>query len=106
MQTSGGNAASSLLDGIYIATVDPTKVTAGGAAMSSAPAPFTFHRLFGDSNGSKSVNATDYNQFRSAFGKGTGQVGFNPAFDFDNSGTINATDYNQFRRRFGKAFTY
>jgi hypothetical protein len=74
--------------------------------MTAAPAPFTFHRLFGDVNGSKSINAADYNAFRSAFGKSTGQAGFDPAFDFDNSGSVNAADYNQFRSRFGRAFTF
>ena len=41
-----------------------------------------------------------------AFGKATGQAGFNPAVDFDGNGSINTLDYGQFRGRFGKAFAY
>jgi hypothetical protein len=41
-----------------------------------------------------------------AFGRSTGQAGFDPAFDFDNNGTINALDYGQFRSRFGKVFVH
>jgi hypothetical protein len=102
---SDGTPTGSLVDGIYTLSVDPTKVTAGGVAMTS-PASMTFHRLFGDFNGSKSIQALDYNAFRNAFGKGTGQTGFDASFDFDNSGTVNALDFNQFRSRFGKVFTY
>jgi hypothetical protein len=57
-------------------------------------------------NGSKNVQALDYNAFRSAFGKSSGHAGYDAVFDFDNSGAVNALDYNQFRGRFGKAFTY
>jgi endoglucanase len=104
-KTSGGTPTGSLADGIYIVSVDPAKVTASGIAM-TAPASLTFHRLFGDVNGSKSVNAADYNAFRPAFGNSAGQAGFDPAFDFDNSGTVNALDYAQFRNRFGKGLSY
>jgi hypothetical protein len=106
-QTSGDAFTGSLVDGIYVLSIDRTKVTAGGIPL-GADASLTFHRLFGDvagnRDGSNSVNASDYNAFRSAFGKSTGQAG--SAFDFDNSGTINALDFNQFRSRFGKRFSY
>jgi hypothetical protein len=105
MQTSGGSPTGSLVDGIYTVSVDPTKVLADGVPM-AAPASLTFHRLFGDVNGSKNVQALDYNLFRATFGKTPSQPTYDAAFDFDNSGTVNAMDYNQFRSRFGKAFTY
>jgi hypothetical protein len=76
-------------------------VAANGVAMAPTE-PFKFHRLFGDSNGNGGVNALDYNAFRGAFGKTTGQAGFGAAFDFDNSGSVNALDYNQFRSRSGR----
>jgi hypothetical protein len=50
----------SLADGTYRLTIDPTKVTANGVAMSAAPAPVTFRRLFGDLNGDGAVNSLDY----------------------------------------------
>jgi hypothetical protein len=99
-------ASGSLQDGIYSATLDASKVTAGGVAMAGPNPTTTFHRLFGDVNGSKSVNALDYNAFRPVFGKNSGQAGYDAAFDFDGNGTINALDFNQFRSRFGKSFAY
>jgi hypothetical protein len=105
MQTSGGNPTGSLIDGIYTLSVDPTKVTANGIAMSTGDS-LTFHRLFGDINGSKNINATDYNQFRATFGKPSTDPAYNAPFDFDSSGSVNAQDYNQFRARFGKSFAY
>jgi hypothetical protein len=98
----------SLADGVYDLTVIGSKVhsgTAGGPAMANDQ-KLTFHRLFGDINGSKNVNAGDYNAFRQAFGKNSTQTGFDAAFDFEGNGTVNAGDYNQFRRRFGKSFVY
>jgi hypothetical protein len=108
MQTTNtGVPTGSLVDGIYRLSVDPTKVTAGGVAMAAAPTPLTFHRLFGDVNGSKDVNNADFGPFRNAFSKATGQAGFNAAFDFDNSGTVNNADFGQFRNRFLRlTFTY
>jgi hypothetical protein len=96
----------SLADGIYRLRVDPTKVTTNGVAMSAAPAPFLFHRLFGDVTGDAAVNPLDYVRFRSAFGKSTGDATYDAAFDFNNDGTVNPLDYNQFRQRFGKALAY
>jgi hypothetical protein len=105
VQTSGGASTGSLVDGVYRISVDPAKVTADGIAM-AAGAGLTFHRLFGDVNGSKTVNAADYNAFRGVFGKNSTQVGYDLAWDFDGNGSVNALDYNQFRSRFGKGLTY
>ena len=66
----------------------------------------TFHRLFGDIQGSKNVNNADYFAFRNSFGKGSTDPAYVAAFDFDNSGVVNNSDYFQFRNRFGKTFTY
>jgi len=73
-------------------------MTAGGT--------LTFHRLFGDINGNRTVNTADFGLFRNAFSKTSTQAGYDAAFDFDNNGTINTADYGQFRTRFGKAFSY
>jgi hypothetical protein len=107
-QTSGGGGTStgSLVDGIYTLGVDPTKVTAGGVAMSAAPASLTFHRLFGDTDGNKSVNNLDFTGFRNTFLRSAGDGGYNPTLDFDNSGTVNNADFGQFRNRFLKVFAY
>jgi hypothetical protein len=106
MQTSGGGSPTgSLVDGIYTISVDPAKVTAAGVPMATGGS-LTFHRLFGDVNGSKDVNNADFGQFRNTFGKVVGDAGFNAAFDFDNSTVVNNADFGQFRGRFGKGFSY
>jgi hypothetical protein len=103
IQTSGGVSTGSLMDGIYRAIVDITKVSASGGMADSPATTTTFHRLFGDLNGDAAVNALDYAKFRSAFGSSSGDAAFLDAFDFDNNFAVNAVDYAQFRLRFGKS---
>jgi len=55
-------------------------------------------RLFGDHDGDGDVDATDFGQFRLAFGTVA-----NLAFDFDGDGDVDATDFGQFRQRFGSS---
>jgi hypothetical protein len=98
-------ANGSLTDGVFHVVLDATKVTNGAQMGSNYTSP-KFHRLFGDVNGSKYVNASDFNPFRRTFGKRTADAGFDAAFDFNGDGTINALDYNQFRRRFGNGLIY
>jgi hypothetical protein len=43
------------------------------------------------------VDATDFGEFRRAFGTG------NLAFDSDGDGDVDATDFGQFRARFGSS---
>jgi hypothetical protein len=99
-------ANGSLKDGIYEVVLDHTKVVTDAEAVGSQDYTARFHRLFGDINGTKNVNAGDYNQFRQTFGRPSTDAAYRSAFDFDGNGIVNAFDYNQFRRRFGKSFTY
>jgi hypothetical protein len=108
-----GVVAGSLPDGVYDLTVIASRVHAGLRPEPKPSGPTmvgdyrtTFHRLFGDINGSKNVNAADFNAFRGAFGKSAGQAGYDAGFDFDDSGTVNAADYNAFRSRFGRNLVY
>ena len=55
-------------------------------------------RLFGDANGDGTVAASDFIQFRLAFGSSPSVV-----FDFDGDGTVSASDFVQFRLRFGSS---
>jgi hypothetical protein len=99
--------SGSLPDGIYTATLDASKVAANGAAMAGPNPTTTFHRLFGDINGSKDVNNADFGLFRNTFGRTSADGGFNAGFDFDNSGAVNNADFAQFRNRFGgRTFNY
>ncbi|MDB5172175.1 MAG: hypothetical protein JWN51_948 [Phycisphaerales bacterium] len=98
----------SLIDGIYQATVHAALVTdaqnqplAGGDQT-----PPNFHRLFGDINGDKRVNATDYQQFSAAFGASGTSPGYVAYLDYNQDNRIIANDYHQFAARFGKSFIY
>ena len=60
------------------------------------PAAGAIYRLFGDSNGDRTVNGADFLAFRLAFL----QQPVNPSFDFDGDGQVNGGDFLQFRLRF------
>ena len=62
---------------------------------------FNFHRLFGDANGDRTVDGSDFSLFGNSFGLTNGQAGFNPAFDGNVDGTVDGTDFAQFGNRFG-----
>jgi fibronectin type 3 domain-containing protein len=102
--TAFSDATGSLKDGIYKVTVDPSKVTGGTLAGTNLST--TFHRLYGDIDGNKTVNSADYFKFKAAFGSTTGQSNFNADFDFDGNGKINSSDYFKFKANFGRKFTY
>ncbi|MDB5304597.1 MAG: hypothetical protein JWM97_2146, partial [Phycisphaerales bacterium] len=105
---SAFSALGSLLDGVYQTTVHANLVTdsfnqhlSGGDQTG-----LKFHRLFGDLNGDKRVNAGDYLAFSNAFGSTSVSANYNASFDFNHDGRVNSGDYLQFSNRFGKAFAY
>jgi hypothetical protein len=102
---AGGAFTGSLADGVYTLSVDASKITAGGVPMATN-ASLTFHRLFGDINGSKTVNNADFGAFRNTFSRSAGQAGFDASFDLDGNGTVSNLDFAQFRNRFGRGYTY
>lgn len=59
------------------------------------------HRLFGDYDGDRDVDALDFLNFRSTFGLSSGAAGFIGAFDSNADGDVDAGDFLQFRVRFG-----
>ena len=92
----------SLADGVWVLSVDRTKVTVQGVPMAADFAtPATgvgrVTRLFGDSNGDGATDTADLFQFRRAF---NGAVAYNPAFDFNGDGVVDTADLFQFRKRF------
>ena len=94
-----------MTDGIYDLAVH----AAGIASLSGgsfADQTFTFHRLFGDVDGNKTVNNSDYFKFNKAFNSKSGQASYNAAFDFNGDGIINNTDYFQFNKNFGRTLMY
>ncbi|MEM6472684.1 MAG: dockerin type I domain-containing protein, partial [Planctomycetota bacterium] len=70
--------------------------TAGGDVVDS------FFRLYGDSDGDRDVDGSDFLAFRSTFRKTSGQIGFNAAFDVDNDGDVDGLDFLSFRDNFRK----
>ena len=101
---SGGGAC--LQDGVYHLNAAASAVTAGGTPMASAYASPLFHRLFGDTDGNKTINALDFARFKQTFGSSSGSAAYNGDLDSDNNGTVNALDYAQFKKRFGLSFNY
>ncbi len=108
--TTGPVESASLADGRYTLTVVANSVNGGnfdgngsGAAQGSPVDDYVvigdlankLFRLFGDVDGDGTIAASDFIQFRLAFG-GTSLV-----FDFDGDGSVSASDFIQFRLRFG-----
>jgi len=103
--TGGPIEFGSLADGRYTLTALASQITnldgdnngtvGGNFVLTGTPANGLF-RLFGDNDGDGDVDATDFGQFRLAFGTTA-----NLAFDFDNDGDVDAADFGQFRQRFG-----
>jgi len=91
---SGGT----LIDGAYTLTVFAAAVLDGGNTPMAADVTENLHRLFGDSDGDRDVDAQDFVAFRGAFG-GTSNL----AMDSDGDGDVDAADFVAFRARFGSA---
>ena len=99
----------SLIDGNYTLTVLGSQVTGEGGFLldgygNGSPGGDNvtpLFRLYGDVNGSKSVNGLDMTAFRTAFGTTSGSPGYLSYLDFDGDGVINGTDLTGFRKRFG-----
>jgi hypothetical protein len=101
---SGANTVGgSLNDGNWTLTVNHAAVTnaTGGTPMAADYAQAGIKRLYGDFDGSGTVNALDYGHFRLAYGTSSGDPAYVAFFDYDASGAINAFDYGQFRLRYG-----
>src|SRR5207244_1994171 len=101
--------AGSLADGVYQLTIVASSVqdaagnlldgngdgTGGDNYQTPMSGTGRIFRLYGDSNGDGTVAASDFIQFRLAFG-GTSSI-----FDFDGNLSTDALDFGQFRLRFG-----
>ncbi|MBX7103175.1 MAG: pre-peptidase C-terminal domain-containing protein [Gemmataceae bacterium] len=86
---------TSLADGRYTLTVIGSQVIGAGSQPMAANVTNNFLRLFGDSDGSGTVEANDLLAFRIAF--------LNPvvtSFDYDNNGNVDSGDFLAFRLHF------
>jgi hypothetical protein len=99
--------ASGLGDGIYTLVVHAVAVAAANrGALAGGDASFTFHRLFGDTDGNKTVNNADFGSFRRAFSAGLSSAAYVLFLDVENNGVINNGDFGPFRNRYGRSLTY
>lgn len=114
--TRGGGA---LIDGNYELMIDASKIsrggnlldgdrdgTGGGDFLYGDTAADAFFALYGDLNGDRQVGLGEFNAFRAAFGRNSGQSGYSRQLDFDDDGVVNLTDFNQFRGRFGRLLMF
>ncbi|TWU46405.1 PKD domain-containing protein [Rubripirellula reticaptiva] len=111
---------TSLKDGYHTLTIDATKVHS--VTMNGLDAnrngvvndDYTFgnfeadkfFRLFGDIDGSKSVNIIDFFQFQYSYRSTSGSSKFQVGFDSDNSGSINIFDFFKFQTQYRKVLTF
>ena len=115
----GRQTEFALNDGNYQLTIDATKVTylglqldgnrngtAGDNFVFGAVAADKFFRYFGDMDGDRDVDATDYGRLGLTYRKIVGQTGFNKFFDYDGDGDVDATDYGRFSLRYRKILTF
>jgi hypothetical protein len=98
--SGAGVFAGSLADGLYELRVVAARVAdAGNSSVTmAADRVETFHRLFGDIDGDRDVDAMDFNFFRLAYG----HAGITSPFDVDGDGDVDAADFGQFFNRFGR----
>jgi hypothetical protein len=111
VQSGPGIVGGSLPDGIYDLTPNLAKIRDGSGSNPIASAysgAMTFHRLYGDSNGDKTVDATDNTAFTAVYATSLARAGTGFAWwaDYDGNGAINNTDLLQFRKRVGVLYTY
>ena len=98
---------SSLPDGVYDLVVHASAVrNAANEPLGGSDRKYTFHRLFGDHDGNRSVDNWDYFQFSRGYRTSTGNAAFNGAFDANSDGVIDSLDYGQFTARYGVSLKY
>jgi hypothetical protein len=93
--------SGSLIDGNYTLSVFGSRVTGSGGLPGVGDTTTSFHRLFGDADGDRDVDALDFFRLRDAFGKAAGTPGYLADFDADADGDVDALDLFRFRNRFG-----
>jgi extracellular elastinolytic metalloproteinase len=98
---TGAEAQSgSLRDGRFTLTALASNIS-NAAGQLNGGTNFTFgdaqglFRFYGDINGDRNVDISDFGPFSGTFGLNSGQAGFISAFDFNNDGTIDITDFGQ-----------
>ena len=107
----------SLVDGNYQLTIREDRVCdrlsglnldgdedgeSGGDYLFGDEAVDNFFCFFGDTDGDRDVDGSDFGRFGLTFRKRVGQEGYNPSLDYDCDGDVDGQDYGQFALRFRK----
>jgi len=95
-----GEEFYSLADGIWTLTTDLSLLNGVGGASNPAVTN-NIRRLFGDVNGTGTVDGGDFGLFGSTFGLNDQDPSFNAQFDVNADGSINGGDFGPFGSRFG-----
>ena len=97
-----GVLGGSLPDGRYTFRVLGAQVrdAADPAVAMGSERVETFHRLYGDSDGDRDVDNTDFAAFQNAFNNVAGTD--RTMFDGDGDGDVDSLDMRQFTKRFGR----
>ncbi len=106
--SGAGVSGNSIANGAYDILLNPTAVTynySGATLAQSNRGTDTLYRLFGDGNGDKRVNLTDFNLFDATYNLRDTANGYNAAFDFNDDGRVNLTDFNAFNADYNSPFT-
>ena len=99
---SGTNTeAGSLADGSWTLNIKAVNVAGAGGVMASNYSYSGINRLFGDFNGTGTVDSSDLGVFGTTFGLTSSNPAFIAAFDSDGNGVIDSTDLGAFGTRFG-----
>jgi hypothetical protein len=100
--SGAGTYAGSLADGSWTLRVFRGRVHRADyrPAIMDADAVTAFHRLFGDADGDRDLDAADQAAFDAAIGQTDGLS--LATFDFDRDGDVDAADRTQFDKRFGR----
>jgi hypothetical protein len=98
-----GTSARSLVDGNWTLRILKGRIHRADYWPSTmdADSVTTFHRLFGDADGDRDVDALDQTAFNLAFGQ-SDAVSL-ASFDFNRDGDVDTADRNQFNKRFGRS---
>ena len=112
-------ASGSLNDGNYDLTIDATKARGVGDTpldgqrngtatdyLLGTEAVDKFFRFYGDRDGDRDVDLTDFAFFRRTYGKSLGETSFDSQFDYDGDGDVDLSDFAFFRRNYGKTLAF
>jgi hypothetical protein len=97
---AGGN---SLDEGEYMLEVFAAEVTQPGGDPMTSDFVFgnavgdNFYRMYGDANGTGSLDLLDFSAFRVTFGQSMGSPNYNDSFDANGDGVVGLPDFSAFR---------